>query len=48
MEYYNRSSELGNSNSLYALGFMWGTGKGVPVNIPLVMLSQKKDSFFFF
>lgn len=38
MSYYNRSAEFGNANAMEALGFMWGTGKGVSINTPLSLL----------
>jgi hypothetical protein len=36
MGYFNRSAELGSADATYELGFMWGTGKGVAINKPLV------------
>ena len=38
ISYFNRSAALGNSDALQQLSFMWGTGKGVPINKPLVRL----------
>lgn len=38
MEYFNASAELGNADAMQSLGFMWGTGKGVTINKPLVTL----------
>jgi SEL1 protein len=38
MSYFNKSADLGDLEALYELGFMWETGKGVPVNKPLSLL----------
>lgn len=38
MQYFNESAEYGNTEALFALGFMHSTGKGVPVNKPLSLL----------
>lgn len=46
MDYYNRSVELGNSDAQFALGFMWGTGKGVPQNTALVCLSYDETFLY--